>query len=73
MKVWAYLHPQLKILCCALLPEAVPEGVQAIEFDVENPDDVVFDGVQIRLKTDAEKLQEAKQRKLVDLKDYVAG
>jgi hypothetical protein len=73
MKVWAYLHPQLNILCCALLPEAIPQGVQVIEFDVESPDDVVFDGTQIRLKTDVEKLQEAKQRKLAELKDYVAS
>jgi len=73
MKVWAYLHPELKILCCALFQEAVPEGVNAIEFDVESPDDVIYDGVQIRLKTGAEKLQEEKQRKLAELKSYVAS
>jgi len=73
MKVWAYIHPQLNILCCALLPEAIPEGVQAIEFDVESPDDVIYDGTQIRLRTDAEKLQEVKLRKLSELKSYVAG
>jgi hypothetical protein len=42
MKVWAYLHPELNILCCALLPEAVPEGVEAVELEVETPDDVVL-------------------------------
>jgi hypothetical protein len=73
MKVWAYIHPELKILCCALLSEAVPQGIQAIEFDVESPDDVIYDGMQIRLKTQDEKLQEKKQRKLVELKNYVAS
>ena len=52
MKVWAYVHPDLKILCCALLPEAVPEGVEAVELEVETPDDVVLDNGQIRLKTE---------------------
>jgi hypothetical protein len=73
MKVWAYIHPQLNILCCALLPEAVPQGVQAIEFEVESPDDVVYDGKQIKLKTEEEKLQEEKQRKLIELKNYIAS
>jgi len=73
MKVWAYIHPQLNILCCALLPEAVPQGIQAIEFDVENPNDVIYDGAQIRIKTDAEKLQEEKQKKLAELKSYIAS
>ena len=35
MKVYAFIHPDLQILCCALLPEAVPEGVEAIELEVE--------------------------------------
>ena len=73
MKVWAYIHPELNILCCALLPEAVPQGVQAIEFDVESLDDIVYDGTQIRLKTQDEKLQEEKQKKLAELKNYVAN
>ena len=74
MKVWAYLHPELNILCCALLPEAVPKGVEAIEFEVETPDDVILDdNGQIRLKTEVEKLTEEKQRKLIELKNYVAG
>jgi len=73
MKVWAYIHPQLNILCCALLPEAVPEGVQAVEFEVSSPDDVVLDNGQIRLKTEAEKLAEEKQKKLEELKRYVAS
>ena len=37
MKVWAYIHPELNILCCAVLPEAVPPDIQAIEFEVESP------------------------------------
>ena len=73
MKVWAYIHPQLNILCCAVLKESVPEGVQAIEFNVEDPNDVIYDGVQIRLKTQDEKLQEEKQRKLAELKNYIAN
>jgi hypothetical protein len=73
MKVWAYIHPDLNILCCALLPEAVPEGVEAVELEVESPDDVIYDGTQIRLKTEAEKLEEEKQKKLEELKRYVAN
>lgn len=61
MKVWAYLHPKTNILCCALLPEAVPEGVEAIELEVESPDDVIYDGTQIRLKTEEEKLAKIKE------------
>jgi hypothetical protein len=73
MKVWAYIHPELKMLCCALLPEAVPQGVEAVELEVETLDDVVFDNGQIRVKTEAEKFQEEKDRKLGELKRYVAG
>jgi len=73
MKVWAYIHPQLNILCCALLPEAVPKGVQAVEFEVSSPDNLILDNGQIRLKTEAEKLAEEKQRKLEELKRYVAS
>jgi hypothetical protein len=73
MKVWAYIHPELQILCCALLPEAVPEGVEAVELEVETPDDVILDNGQIRVKTEAEKLEEEKQKKLTELKSYVAS
>jgi len=73
MKVWAYVHPELKVLCCALLPEAVPEGVRAIEVEVESPDDVVLDNGRIRLKTEEEKVDEEKQRKFLELKNYVAS
>ena len=73
MKVWAYVHPELNILCCALFPEAIPDGIEAIEFDVESPDDVIYDGTQIRLKTQDEKLQELKSQKLSELKTYVAS
>ena len=73
MKVWAYIHPELNILCCALLQEAIPEGIEAVELEVESPDDVVYDGTQIRLKTQDEKLQELKVQKLSELKTYVAG
>jgi len=73
MKVYAFIHPDLSILCCALLPEAVPEGVEYVELEVESPDDVVYENGQIRLKTEAEKLEEEKQRKLAELKNYVAS
>jgi len=73
MKVWAYIHPKLNILCCAVLKESIPQGVQAIEFEVESTDDIIYDGAQIRLKTQDEKLQEEKQRKLAELKNYVAS
>jgi len=72
MKVWAFIHPELDILCCALLPEAVPEGVEYVELEVETLDDVIYDGTQIRLKTEEEKLAEEKQKKLEELKRYVA-
>ena len=73
MKVWAFIHPELQTLCCALLPEAVPEGVEYVELEVETPDDVIYDGTQIRLKTEEEKLTEEKQKKLAELKNYVAS
>ncbi len=73
MKVYAFIHPDLKTLCCALLPEAVPEGVEAVELEVLSPDDVVYDNGQIRVKTEAEKLAEEKERKLAELKSYVAN
>jgi len=73
MKVYAFIHPDLKTLCCALLPEAVPEGVEAVELEVETPDDVILDNGQIRVKTETEKLEEEKQRKLAELKNYVAS
>jgi hypothetical protein len=73
MRVWAYIHPEFNILCCTLLPETVPEGVEAVELEVETPDDVIYDGTQIRLKTEEEKLMEEKQKKLAELKNYVAS
>ncbi len=73
MKVWAYIHPDLKILCCALLPEAVPPNVEAIELEVETPDDVLLDNGQIRVKTEEERLKQEKERKLAELKNYVAS
>jgi hypothetical protein len=73
MKVWAYIHPDLKILCCALLPEAVPPNVEVVELEVASPDDVIYDNGQIRLKTEAEKLTEEKQKKLAELKNHTAS
>jgi Na+/phosphate symporter len=71
MKVYAFIHPDLKTLCCALLPEAVPEGVEYAELEVETPDDVILDNGQIRVKTGTEKLEEEKRRKLAELRNYV--
>ena len=73
MKVYAFVHPDLRILCCALLPEAVPPNVEYVELEVESPDDVVYDNGQIRVKTKAEKLEEERQKKLIELKNYVAS
>ncbi len=71
MKVWAFIHPELKTLCCALIREAVPEGVEYVELEVESPDDVVYDNGQIRVKTEEERLKQEKERKLAELKSYV--
>jgi hypothetical protein len=46
---------------------------EAIELEVDTPDDLIYDGSQIRLKTQDEKLQELKAQKLSELKTYVAG
>ena len=73
MKVFAYIHPELNILCCALLKESIPANVEIVEFEVDSVDDVVYDGTQIRLKTNEEKLQEVKQKKLMELKSYIAN
>jgi len=67
MKVFAYIHPQLNTLCCALLPEAVPQGVNAVELEVESTDDIILDNGQIRVKTEQEKLQDKKQELLQKL------
>jgi hypothetical protein len=71
MKVFAYIDPEINILCCALLKEAIPSGINAVEFDVDKPDDVIYDGTQIRLKTQDEQLKELKQKKLNELAMYV--
>ncbi len=73
MKVYAFIHPDLQNLCCAILPEAVPEGVEAVELEVESLDDVVYDNGYIRVKTEAEKLAEEKEKKLAQLRSYVAS
>jgi glutathione synthase/RimK-type ligase-like ATP-grasp enzyme len=73
MKVWAFIHPELKTLCCALIREAIPQGVEAVELEVSSPDDIILDNGKIRLKTEEEKLAEEKQKKLAELKSYVAS
>jgi len=44
----------------------------AIEFEVESFNELIWDGTQIKLKTQEEKLQELKTQKLTQLKSYVA-
>ena len=73
MKVWAFIHPELKTLCCALIREAIPQGVEAVELEVSSPDDIILDNGKIRLKTEEEKLAEEKQKKLAELKSYTAS
>ena len=72
MKVWAYINEH-GILCCALFPEAVPSGVNAVELEVDDPVDVVLDNGQIRVKTAEEKLNELKQIKLQLLRSYLTS
>ena len=66
MKVWAYLNSN-GVLCCALTPSAVPQGVSAIELDVNSPDDVIVENGTITVKTQAQLFAEAKQKAIKDL------
>ena len=66
MKVYAFIQDNQ--VFCALDINLIPQGVQVIEFDVEDVSDVIYDGTQIRLKTPEEKLNERKQEKLQQLK-----
>jgi len=72
MRVWAFIDSEGK-LCCALIPEAVPQGVEPTPFDVDSPDDLVLDNGEIRLKTTEEKLSEAKANLLAELKMLTAS
>ena len=72
MRVWAFIDSAGK-LCCALFPEAVPQGVEPTVFDVDSPDDLVLDNGEIRLKTTEEKLSEAKANLLAELKTLTAS
>jgi hypothetical protein len=67
MKIWAYLHPELNVPYWALSKEAVPQGVNAVELEVESTDDIILDNGQIRVKTEQEKLEELKQTKLQEI------
>jgi hypothetical protein len=73
MKVWAYIQPNTNTLCCALLKESVPESINIVELEVENTADVILDNGKIRLKTDAEKLQEAKQKVIKELSEKITS
>jgi len=72
MKVWAFIDSEGR-LCCALFPEAVPQGVEPTVFDVDSPDDLVLDNGEIRLQTAEEKLNEAKANLLAELKTLTAS
>ncbi len=43
------------------------------ELDVDSPEDIILDNGQIRVKTETEKLAEEKQKKLAELKSYIAS
>jgi len=73
MKIWVYINPENNILCCALLEESIPANVETVMFDGVTFEDIIYDGTQIRLKTNEEKLQEVKQKKLTELKNYTAN
>jgi hypothetical protein len=45
----------------------------AIEFELQNIDDLIYDGTQIRLKTQDEKLQEVKQKAINDLSQKITA
>lgn len=49
------------------------DAYTVFEFNAENPEDLIYDGSQIRLKTQDEKIQELKAQKLSELKTYVAS
>jgi hypothetical protein len=71
MIVWAYKNEN-GILCCALLQESIPQGVEAIRLEVDSPDDVILDeNGNITIKSQEQKLQELKNQKLEYLKKYV--
>jgi hypothetical protein len=65
MKVYAYLNEN-NILCCTLLKECAPKN--AIELEVDSPDDVIFDNEIIRIKTLEEKLLKFKELKMNEIK-----
>ena len=71
MKVYAFLQDNQ--LFCTFDAYLIPQGVQAIELEVEDVSDVIYDGTQIRLKTAEEKLNERKQEKLQELKQIFAS
>jgi hypothetical protein len=71
MIVWAYKNEN-NVLCCALLEESVPQGIEAIKLEVDSPDDVILDeNGNITIKSQEQKLQELKLKKLDYLKKYV--
>jgi len=71
MIVWAYKNEN-NVLCCALLEESVPQGVSALRLEVDSPDDVILDANgNITVKSQEQKLQELKVKKLDYLKKYV--
>lgn len=60
MKVWAYvIENQLR---CALLHEAIPEGIQTQEFEVATTDDLYLENGVIKQKDLSMKLSEHKDR-----------
>jgi len=71
MKVYAFVKDNQ--LFCAFNTYLIPQGIQAIEFEVEDINDIIYDGTQIRLKTTEEKLNEKKEQLLQQLKQIFAS
>jgi hypothetical protein len=58
MLVYAYIHPELNILCVSLDQNSVPLNVKYEVFDVQSIDDLMLDNGVIRLKTDDDRKKE---------------
>jgi hypothetical protein len=58
MLVYAYIHPELNILCVSLDQNSVPLNVKYEVFDVQSVDDLMLDNGVIRLKTDEDRKKE---------------
>ncbi len=67
---WAWFEGQN--IFVAYSKDVVPENAIEVSDDI-TPQDLVIENGQLRLKTEEERLNELKQRKLQDLKGYVSN